>query len=1031
MRAGKTGRILLAWWAGALVAAALCWQAASSLHAAEKTALPQFIVRSWDSEDGLPGAAVRAITRTPDGYLWVATDGGLARFDGVRFVTLTTNNTPALGEDRINALCLDSSGELWTGSHRGTLAHRRDGTFVAEPVDERLQGVPITALARQADGSFWLATSGAGLACRTKASYTFFGGTNGPLGLSISRLAIDKAGTIWAILGTRLARLDQSQNPAPLPPLDSDAVEICPSADGGLWVATTFPQLSGDRGGRVLKLKDGKWGPDLEPYPWPQDTVWSRVTALLEDGTGRLWAGTRGAGLFYWEGGKWKNLAVEGPFAQTGCTCLTADSEGMLWLGTMGGQLLQIRQRPLQTLHVPTGTDKNMILSACAARDGSIWVATDGNGLFRYRAEEPAFGVPASARSAPPGPGTGQFTRYGEQQGLPNLHVAVVLEDRLTNLWVGTWSGLFRLAGDRFERVEGPPALREVVLALCADREGNLWVGTGAGVVRMGGGKAKVFRQAEGVDHFYIRGIEEDGEGRIWLAIMDRGLYLLEDGRFARYGVGKWSGQEIIRALHADAAGRLWIATLGSGLVCLDHGQFTQWRTIDGLPSDRLVSVTEDGSDNLWLSSENGIFGCPKSRLEIYRRGVTPRPVFWHLSASEGLEAKRCSGAGQPVVGRSPDGRFWVPNWRTLAVFDPAEVALAGSPWPLTLEETVVDGEAQPVSSGGVVRVKSSARSYEFHYTLPNLSRPEEVRFHCRLEPLDRDWVDAGAQRITHYSQLPPGDYTFRVATAGAEGSWHEARAPLRLNVLPMFWERTSLRVLAGLLVMGTASGVVYLASRARLKRRLLVLEMKQNTDRERRRIAQDLHDDLGGSLTEIGILAATAEAESPGSASEPGPAAQVRVKADSLVRALDEIVWAVNPRHDSADSLAEYLTGYAQEFLQAAGIQTRVDVDGPLSDLALTPEQRHGLFLAAKEALNNVVRHSKATEVRLSVRGAKDGMAVRVEDNGCGFEPAHLTNQGDGLRNLRERLSALGGRAEVRSEPEKGTAIDLSLPMK
>jgi signal transduction histidine kinase len=560
---------------------------------------------------------------------------------------------------------------------------------------------------------------------------------------------------------------------------------------------------------------------------------------------------------------------------------------------------------------------------------------------------------------------------------------------------------------------------------------GNLWAGTGAGVVRLGPGKAKVYGREEGVDHFYIRGIEEDSEGRIWLAIMDRGLYLLEGGRFTRYGVGKWSGQERIKALHADAAGRLWIATLGSGLVCLDHGQFTQWRISDGLPSERLMALTEDSSDNLWFSSENGIFGCPKTRLENYRRGVTPRLQFWHLSASEGLEAKRCSGAGQPVVGRSADGRFWFPNWRTLAVFDPAEVPRAWSPWPLTMEETVVDGETQLVSSGGVVQAKSSASSYEFHYTMPNLIRPEEVRFRCKLEGPDRDWVDAGAQRVAHYSWLPPGDYTFRVEAAGTEGPWYEAKAPLRLKVLPRFWERTSLRVLAGLLVVGTASGVVFLAGRARFRRRLLLLEMKQNTDRERRRIAQDLHDDLGGSLTEIGILAATAEAEVPGSASEPGPAAQVRVKADSLVRALDEIVWAVNPRHDSAASLAEYLTGYAQEFLHAAGIQTRVDVDGPLAELALTPEQRHGLFLGAKEALNNVVRHSKATEVRLSVRRADDKLAIRVEDNGCGFEPAQLASQGDGLRNLPDRLGALGGRAEVRSEPGKGTAVELSLPAK
>src|SRR5262249_55195486 len=258
--------------------------------------------------------------------------------------------------------------------------------------------------------------------------------------------------------------------------------------------------------------------------------------------------------------------------------------------------------------------------------------------------------------------------------------IGVILEDRRTNLWVGTWQGLYKMKGERFRQVPGPPALREVVLALCEDRNGVLWAGTGAGVVRIGQNEAKVYGRTEGVDHFYIRGITQDAQGRIWLAIMDNGLYLLQNDRFARYGVGQWSGQSRIRALHADAAGDLWIATFGSGLVRLREGRFTQWSTLDGLPSDSILAVTEDADNNLWFSSQDGIFGCPKSRFNDYQRGVTPRLLFWHLSAAEGLETKRCSGAGQPVVGHSADGRLWFPDWRALAVINPAKVPGVWSP---------------------------------------------------------------------------------------------------------------------------------------------------------------------------------------------------------------------------------------------------------------------------------------------------------------------------------------------------------------
>jgi signal transduction histidine kinase/streptogramin lyase len=743
----------------------------------------------------------------------------------------------------------------------------------------------------------------------------------------------------------------------------------------------------------------------LTPYLWPQDTVFARVTALLEDQGGHLWAGTPGAGLFYWEDGKWQRLAPEGPLAQLDCTCLAMDGEGTMWAGTTGGQLLQIRHRPVRTLHLPVAAEKNVLLNACVAHDGGVWVGTDGAGLFRYR--------------------NAQFERYAEEQGLPSGHIGVILEDSHTNLWVGTWGGLFRMEGERFQPVPGPAALRQVVLALCETREGDMWAGTGAGVVRLGPREAKAYGQAEGVDHFYIRAITQDQQGRIWLAIMDRGLYLLQNDRFARYGQGQWSGQGRIRALHADAAGDLWIATFGSGLVRLRDGHFTQWSSSDGLPSDALVSVTEDQANNLWFSSEDGIFGCPKPRFSEYQRGVTPRLLFWHLSTAEGLETKKCSGAGQPAVGHSADGRLWFPDWRALAYFEPAEVPNVWAPWPILHEETVVDGQFQP-APGGVMRVMSSARSYEFHYTSPNLQAPERVRFRYQLKPSNPDWIEADQRRAAYYSQLPPGEYEFHAMVGGPAGVWQEAAQSMRLIVMPRFWERRAVQIAGALGLLASVAATVWGLERSRSRRRLQQAEAQQAMERERRRIARDLHDDLGGDLTEIMLLGESAAQTDTSAEIVRTHAKAIAARTRQAAAAMDEIVWTINPRNDTVPRLADRIAERARQLFDPLPAQLHVEIMEDIPDLPLAATARHAIFLAAKEAQNNAAKHSGATEVRVSVSCEHGHLLISIEDNGRGFDPARQSGGRNGLENMRQRMEGIGGALYIKTSPGQGTQVRL-----
>jgi signal transduction histidine kinase len=329
----------------------------------------------------------------------------------------------------------------------------------------------------------------------------------------------------------------------------------------------------------------------------------------------------------------------------------------------------------------------------------------------------------------------------------------------------------------------------------------------------------------------------------------------------------------------------------------------------------------------------------------------------------------------------------------------------------------------------------------EFSYTGLFFTAPERVRFKYRLDGLEHEWVEAGARRSVPYSYLPPGDYTFHVTACNDDGVWNEAGASLALTVQPHYWQTWSFHILSAVLAAAALSGLVLFAARRRMRQKLERLEHQQAVERERARIARDIHDDLGANLTRITMLSQSFRDETEPAEEREATLDLIYQTARDLTRAMDEIVWAVNPRHDSLDSLASYLGKLAQDFLRPAGIRCRLELPMQLPPLPLTAETRHNLFLAFKEALNNVVKHAHASEVRvvLILNGA--GFTLTVEDNGRGFAPEKLAAApspspdrvagGNGLSNMRHRLEKLGGKFEIISAPGSGTQVRFSLPAK
>ena len=983
---------------------------------------PDFSVRSWDNENGLPKGRLTALARTPDGYLWVGSSVGLVRFDGVRFVTLTTNTVPALGDNHVLSLVVDTNGALWIGTRGGTLAVREGGTFRSVPLDPRLRGMAISHLSLDSQGAIWLAGDRGPVRWHA-GNFDFPLPTNQPRLGPVSTFISDLGGQPWLLKNNELYSLTNASWRRQLFDFKHDEriYGIIPAGgDRAAWLAVSATNWFTRRGARVFRMEAGRLTQELTPYPWAQDFD-SRIHSMVEDGRSRLWVGTRSAGVYCWDlKHHWRRVESREFPQWNDVSTMLVDQDGLIWSLNGDGSLCCIAEQKVASLPLPKPFQNEVISAVCARRNGEVWAGTLNAGVFRLQSD----------------------TLVRITNGLDAVQIGTLFEDSRSNLWVGTWGGLYRWDGDTFRLVLGKKDPVWIVLSLCEDRRGSLWVGSDRGIFQISpAGEIRKVEPPAGRTIFTIRAIAEDSRGDIYLSTPNQSSLL---------SLLRFTGEKLepvpqnqscnlshIHGLCPDQAGGIWITTEGEGLFYLKDGQFRQWTTLYGLPDMVLRSAITDLNGNLWLGSNRGIFGCPRETLEKHQRVQGSPILFWRLSVAEGLHGKLTSGVGQPIASRSTDGRLWFPNQHSLASFDPAEVRYRGRSLPPVIEEVLVDGVSLPRLNKGELRLLSGAHRLVFRYTCPDLRATEQLQFRYRLEGIDKDWVEGGTERMAAYTQVPPGNYRFRVMAGGATGEWWEAEQPILLTVVPRLWERASVRVLTALTLLGAMAATAFGVGRARVRLKLTLSEQQRAVERERQRIAANIHDDLGAGLTRITILSdlAQAGAIAGGIGNQMD---QIRTTSFDLTRSMDEIVWAVDPQHDTLDSLATYLGEYAQDFLRAANIRCRLQIPPTLPAIHLSSHVRHNIFLAVKEALNNVVKHAAASEARLQISLESGAYVLLLADNGRGFNPASPVmtpspgriSGGHGLLNISKRLSEIGGSCEVVSVPGHGTEIRLRVPL-
>lgn len=1014
----------------------------------------EYLIESFDTEKGLPDNFVTSIVQTPDGYLWIGTYHGLARFDGSRFVTFRPENTPQLGQGRIAKLFLDARGTLWINAYDGSLTSWRNGVFTKEwnggirNVSEAWlvasnqreivfsfrQGLlirrPATGSSRDWQtltppgnppgafycedhaGSLWCSTLDGNLWRIVDGRFESVPKDAGLRGQEIHWLSPDLSGRIWVGTEKETAAWDgrrfQDMTPDGEPDLNVASLSFAP--DGGVWVAAN---------GRLRKCLNRQWISELNAGPdlMQEQQLW-RV--LHQDREGGLWQISRGRGLFYINpAGVTRQITIADGLPGDHTTSWLEDQEGNIWVGLGNGGLARLRPKHFEVIGTSAGQPAVPAMSVCEDQTGALWIGTYGGGLNRWQD-----GLPTHFPVPTPNAGDFIFSIWPDVQG--QLWISAGLED------------LFVFQGGRL----GPPPIAvHAVKSILIDRQDRVWVGRKDGVQCWADGKLREWSSHTGSIAKPVRALAEDNRGVIWIGADDANIYRCDGDELRAFRLPDFPTSQSVWSLLADADGTLWLGTPDAGLLHFEAGRFTRFTSRDGLPDDMICQILDDQRGNLWLGTHHGICRVGKPALRDFASGKSPVISCSVYNRSDGLPTLQCTGMYQPAAWRGHDGRLWFATAKGVVAVQPDEVPLNSRPPPVAIEEILVDGKIQVPFKGGdgknaTLQVPPGRQNFEFHYTALSLTDPAKEHFRYKLEGFDSGWINADTRRWVQYNYLKPGNYRFRVAACNNDGLWNETGASIDLQVLPFYWETWWFRTLMGLALAATAAGIARYISHRGLRRELEQLERQRDIEKDRARIARDIHDHIGSGLTRINLLNELRLGEPPDQlANRTG---QITGVTCELMQAMDEIVWAVNPKNDTLESLVSYLCDFAEEYLRAAKIRLRINVPTPLPAWPLTSEVRHNLFLAVKEILNNIVKHSGASEVVFELKLNSDAAVLGIQDNGRGFSEkipgVDLSSglprvNGNGLENLQKRAAAVGGHCRISSEPGKGTRIELAVP--
>jgi signal transduction histidine kinase/ligand-binding sensor domain-containing protein len=946
----------------------------------------QYTRQVWHIQDGLPEETVQAIQQTPDGYLWIGTTGGLSRFDGSRFLTWSRNTQPALTENSVFCLLQARDRTLWLGTEGGGLIHYEHGVFHAYGPRDGLTDGFVRSVFEDDGGRVWIGTDN-GLFREQDGVVQRVDTSRVAPSLAIHSIFEDREHRIW-VGGSRLLRFDGDKvRSFELPGAYSQnrVKSILQTSDGTVWVGTVS--------GLERLTTHG-----FESVPGIDGTV--RTLRQTSDGT--LWVGTIGHGLYTFgsQGSKsrgaanqgFRKVSAEGLLPSNTVLDVYEDNSHQIWLGTQDG-LVRLSKTPVHVVPLPGGSDPDFETISYDG-EGTIWVVSSRVYAIHGDQAEP-------------------YTFHA----IANIPVRNVFRDREGTLWIGTdGSGAYHLTAHGPVHYSAPGRLaNNFVRAFLESRDGAMWIATDEGITRIAGARAHNLRVQDGLVYFSTRALMEDGTETMWIGT-DQGLSCWRDGHFIQNAATRGLAREKIWSILEDGMGAIWLGTRDHGLFRYKEGRLAQFTTAQGLVSNSIYQLLRDRRNQLWLSSPNMISSIPLEELDtaVPDRGLHLAVTTYDMPYD--ADGAQLYGGRQPSGCIGENGEVWFPSNKGAVYIYPGPPPEMGPP-KLQLTGVAVDG--REIAASAFHTLGADASRLEIAFSPLSLRSQEDIRFRYLLEPFDRSWTYAGTNRVATYTNLPAGRYRFRVTAFPLDNPTAFSEATLVFRKEPHFYA-TWWFVSSCLALLGLAGLAAY-----RWRVRSLQLRFRAVLE-ERGRLAREMHDTVIQGCTSVSaLLEAISSLERENQALREELLDFARTQVRTTIDEARQAVWNLRHRDEPLDDLSQSAAMIAEQTRREFGIAVEARSEG--SRFPIPRSITHEILMVIREGVFNAVLHGKPARVGIEIVYGRDDLQVRVRDDGAGFDPAAVAQDGRahyGIEGMRERVERLNGQIKWTSQAGQGTDV-------
>ncbi len=951
--------------------------------------------QKWTDENGLPSNAISDLRFGSEGFLWIGTDVGLVRFDGYEMKNFNLLNTPEIKANMILNLFEDKKGTLWASNGTGGIIQYNKGKFRRFGIENGLPENNCSGIVEDENGKLWIGTRGGGLAVLDDSILLAVKLKNKLPSNRITAVANDKNGTIWIGMN--------------------------------------------DKG--VAK----KLGKEFVVYNELDGLPSKFVFDLFVDSLNRLWV-IFFDGAVIIENGKIITPEYLKPFEHLAITSIAEDSRGRVCITTATTAYVLIENKFVEFYSVKQ--EKNILLQEILVRQNDVWFGTKGGGLLRLKENK--------------------IQNLTEKNGLLGGKVSALFLDSQKRFWIGNEKKilLFDLAANRILKTFDKP--ESDVLAFCelapdkiliGTRTSGVWelnnsalkkiaakrelgsnlirniskiddksavIGTnGNGIAILSEGRFNILNKEEGLSSNLVSCMAVDLNGKLWMGTTGGGVNIYSNGKISSL-INKSNGlahNNVTSIIHDGSY--TWVATNGGGLSRIREKQITNYTISCGLYESRIFNMLDDGNNRLWFTTRKGVFTISKQQLNDYADGKISKVNYQLFTKAEGMLSDECETLTMQTA-LILNNKFYAATMGGISIIDFANLKNVESAPKVFVDEIKVNNKLVPIDSTN--SFEPGTENLEFHYSGISFDHGKNLSFYYKLEGLDEKWINVSSRRVAYFTHLPPGKYTIKIKAETPQGTQSITPASFTFYIQPFIYQRIWFQITVIMILFLIVAGLVRYISIRKLRARLEIIEAQAALERERIRISKDMHDELGAELTRIGLLSEIARNNLRTDFDKiDEDLYRITEASRDVAITMDEIVWAVNPKNDKIERMCGYTASYIQEYLSLTNIQLKIDFPEDLPNLYMSAEQRHNIFLVIKEAINNIVKHSKATEVKFETVYKQGVLEFKIIDNGIGVGSA-IDEFSNGLINMRKRIDDIGGFFSIKNNYPGGTVVAISI---